>query len=67
MFSESIILLCSKIQSSKLSRRQLRLLEKHLEGKYSFSRKQKYLAIRPDCYRMLEFECELPRKLPLTC
>lgn len=67
MFSESIILLCSKIQSSELSRRQLRLLEKHLEGKYSFSRKQKCLAIRPDCCRMLEFECELPRKLALTC
>lgn len=32
---------------------QLKLLEKRLKGKYRFSRKQKYLAIRPDCYRML--------------
>lgn len=44
---------CAFLHSLELSRRELKLLEKCLEGKSRFSRKQKYLAIRPDCYRML--------------
>lgn len=44
---------CAFFYTLELSRRQLKLLEKCLEGKYRFSRKRKYLAIRPDCYRML--------------